>query len=45
MSSKTEKQHITNDKYVYSEYKRTRANEIRQKEKKKLANRRKNKRN
>ena len=44
MSSKLEEKHLTNDTWKYQGYKRSRENEIREKEKKKLANRRKNKR-
>ncbi len=44
MSSKLEDKHVTNDTWKYQGYKRYRENEIREKEKKKLANRRKNKR-
>lgn len=43
MSSKLEGKHITNDTWKHRGYKRVRENEIREKEKKKLANRRKNK--
>lgn len=44
MSSKLEDKHMTNDTWKYHGDKRARENEIRQREKKKLANRRKNKR-
>ena len=44
MSSKLEDKHVTNDTWKYQCYKKCRENEIREKEKKKLANRRKNKR-
>lgn len=44
MGSKLEDKHISNDTWKFKGYKRVRENEIREKEKKKLANRRKNKR-
>lgn len=44
MSSKIEEKHITNDTWKFKGYRGVKENEIRQKEKKKIANRRKNKR-
>lgn len=44
MSSKLEEKHITNDTWKFKGYRDVKENEIKQKEKKKIANRRKNKR-
>jgi hypothetical protein len=43
MKRNLEDKHITNDTWEFKGYKRARENEIREKEKKKRANRRKNK--